>query len=336
MTQVSKKVWAVILAAIMMVSVFGAFALTTGSNKASAASKTPVEATLTVKKAKDGNWYTYNKKTNKIDKTYTGIAQNKYGWWRVVKGKVNFKATGIFTNGYGTWYVENGKVDFTKNDWVTYNKKTYVVRDGKATLEKDYKYKSYDCNDLVVKEAPDGKWYAFDGAEIAWDYTGIAPNKNGWWRIVGGRLDWDATGVFANNNGEFYVKNGGVDFGKYGLVNYEGKTYTIAGGKVVTSNDNGINTKYDSDKLTVKGAGSNWYAYTEKGKIASDYTGIAANENGSWRIVNGKVDFNANGLFRNEKGLWYVQNGKVNYSYTGPYADELGNVYTVISGLVQE
>lgn len=332
MTKVTQKIWAVILAALMMVTVFGALVMTTGSTTAKAA--TPIEETLVVKQAKDKNWYTFKKGSNKIYTNYTGIAKNSNGWWRVVKGKVNFKANGVFSNSYGNWWVENGKVNFDKNDTVTYNKKTYVIRDGKATLEKDYKYKQYDCNDLTVKQAPDGNWYAFDGNTIAWDYTGIAPNGNGWWRIVRGRLDWNATGVFSNNNGEFYVEKGKVNFAKYGVVNANGKTYTIVAGQVASSANNGYSTNYDSSKLVVKGSGNNWYAYNGN-KIAWDYTGIAPNENGWWRVENGKVNFSANGIYQNEKGLWKVTNGKVDFGYTGPFADSIGNVYTIVSGLVQ-
>lgn len=337
MTKVTQKIWAVLLAALMVITVFGAFALTTGTTNASAASKTPIEQSLDIRKAKDGNWYTFNKKTNKIYTKYTGVAKNKYGWWRVVKGKVNFKANGVFSNSYGSWWVENGKVNFDKNDTVTYNKKVYVIRGGKATLEKNYKYKQYDCNDLTVKQAPDGNWYAFDGDQIAWDYTGIAPNKNGWWRIVGGRVDWNATGVFANNNGEFYVENGKVNFNKYGIVKYNNKRYTVVAGQVQNSAATGYTTNYDSTKLTVKKnvSDGNWYAYKENGKVATDYTGIAGNEYGWWRVENGKVDFNANGLYQNERGLWYVENGKVNFQYTGPFADQLGDAYYVVNGLVQ-
>ena len=335
MTKVTQKIWAVILAALMMITVFGALVMTTGSTTADAATSTPIEKTLVVNKAKDGNWYTFKKNSKRIYTNYTGIAQNKSGWWRVVKGKVNFKATGVFSNSYGNWYVEKGKVDFNKNDTVTFNKNTWVIRDGKATLEKNYKYKQYDCNALTVKQAPDGSWYAFDGDKIAWDYTGIAPNSSGWWRIVRGRVDWNATGVFSNNNGQYYVENGKVNFAKYGVVNYNGKVYTIAGGAVVTSNDSGYTTNYDSSKLTVKGSGSNWYAYDQKGKVASNYTGFASNANGTWRIVNGKVDFNANGVFPGDKGLYKVTNGKVDFGYTGPFATEAGAVYTIVNGLVQ-
>ena len=98
MTKVTTKIWAVLLAALMMVTVFGGLVMVTSSTTASAA--TPIEETMVVKKAKDGNWYAFNKKNNKINTKYTGIAKNNNGWWRVVKGKVNFKATGVFTNSY--------------------------------------------------------------------------------------------------------------------------------------------------------------------------------------------------------------------------------------------
>ena len=40
---------------------------------------------VTVKKASDGNWYTYTNKGNK-KANYTGVAKNEYGWWRVENG----------------------------------------------------------------------------------------------------------------------------------------------------------------------------------------------------------------------------------------------------------
>lgn len=334
MTKVNQKVWAVLLAALMLVSVFAGFSLVSVSNTASAASKTPVEETLVVKKAKDGNWYTFNKKTNKINNKYTGVAKNQYGWWRIVNGKVNFKANGVFKNSYGSWWVENGKVNFDKNQTVTVGKTKYVIRGGKATLYKDYKWKTYNCNDLKVIQAADGNWYAFYGNDIAWDYYGIAPNNNGWWRIEEGRVNFNAKGVYSNDNGSYYVENGKVNFAYYGIYKATKKTYTIVAGKVVNSAQNSYNGAYDSKKLTVKKNTSdgNWYAYTEKGKIASDYTGIAGNEYGWWRIVNGRVDFTANGVFSNEYGIWYVENGKVNFGFEGPAADALGTAYYFISG----
>ena len=62
---------------------------------------------------KDGNWWYYT--DGKIDKTHTGVDQNKYGWWRVENGKVNFKAQGIYQNKYGWWKTTDGEVTFKEN-----------------------------------------------------------------------------------------------------------------------------------------------------------------------------------------------------------------------------
>ena len=83
-----------------------------------------------VKQAEDGNWYCYL--GDEIDRSYTGIAQNQYGWWKCTNGKVTFRETGIFQNKYGKWYCKNSKVDFKKFGKVTYDGKTYTVVGGKA------------------------------------------------------------------------------------------------------------------------------------------------------------------------------------------------------------
>lgn len=61
-----------------------------------------------------------------------------------------------------------------------------------------------------VIKATDGNWYYYVNGVVQTDYTGIRPNENGWWRIV----------------------NGKVDFSKNGKVRFNGRTYTIADGKV--------------------------------------------------------------------------------------------------------
>ena len=66
-------------------------------------------------------------KESKVVKETT-VAQNKYGWWRVDEGKVDFTFTGLAENQYGIWYLEDGKVDFTYNG--IYD--GYVIVDGKA------------------------------------------------------------------------------------------------------------------------------------------------------------------------------------------------------------
>ena len=344
MTKTMQKVWAVILAALMFVTVCGAaFSVSMTSNRVTAATtkkSAPIEESLVVKQAKDKKWYAFNKNTNKIQTSYTGIAQNQYGWWRIVKGKVDFNANGLYSNSYGLWMVKNGKVDFDYNgEYTAKDKNTYVVRNGKGVLKSQYKYKTYNCNDLVVRANPNGEYYAFYGNDIAYDYTGIAPNNSGWWRIVWGKVDYNANGVFQNDNGWWYVKNGKVDFSFTGITKYNGVTYAVVGGQAkvkAETETTKTNTKYDSTKLKVKknNADGQWYAYTEKGKIAYDYTGVAGNDYGWWVIENGRVNFQANGLYANELGTWYVKDGKVDFTFTGTAADVLGVVYNVVNGKV--
>ncbi|MBP5460482.1 MAG: hypothetical protein J6Y62_10065 [Clostridia bacterium] len=63
----------------------------------------------TVKKTSDGRWACV--KDGHVETSYTGIAKNEHGWWRIYKGYVNFDANGVYKNEYGWWYVKNGKVD---------------------------------------------------------------------------------------------------------------------------------------------------------------------------------------------------------------------------------
>ena len=66
-----------------------------------------------------------------------------------------------------------------------------------------------------------------------------------------------------------------------------------------------------------------WFKVTN-GKVDFDYTGLAANENGWFKVTNGKVDFDYTGLAANENGWFKVTNGKVDFDYTGLAANENG------------
>ncbi len=91
------------------------------------------------------------------------------------------------------------------------------------------------------------------------------------------------------------------------------------------------NGGYEPNDLTIKQAPDNaWYTYekdygVDKQTLKADatdlkvdnYTGVASNEYGWWRVENGKVNFKANGIYANEYGYWYVKNGKVQFGYTG-------------------
>ena len=67
----------------------------------------------------------------------------------------------------------------------------------------------------------------------------------------------------------------------------------------------------------------NWYYYKD-GQIATEISGLAANEYGWFKVTNGKVDFAYSGLAANENGWFKVTNGKVDFDYTGLAANEYG------------
>ena len=60
-----------------------------------------------------------------------------------------------------------------------------------------------------------------------------ALERLGWWKTTNGKVTFKETGIFQNENGKWYVRNSQVDFTKFGRVKYDGKTYTVMGGKVV-------------------------------------------------------------------------------------------------------
>ena len=168
---------------------------------------------------RDGTWKYVRE--SKFKNTYTGIAPNSNGWWRIENGIVNFGATGVYQNENGWWYCKGGKVQF---DYTGIKNNAYGwwrIVNGKV-----------DFSATGVYQNENGWWYC-KGGQVQFNYTGIKNNANGWWRIVNGKVDFNANGIFSNENGKWYVKNGKVDFSKNGKVTYQGKTYTLKGGKVV-------------------------------------------------------------------------------------------------------
>ena len=121
-------------------------------------------ADVTVKKASDGNWYTYTKKGNSRV-TYTGVAQNDFGWWRIENGKVNFKAKGVFQNSYGWWYCKDGKVQFGYN----------------GIQKNDY------------------GWWRIANGKVDFSANGVFQNEFGWWYCKGGKVDFSYTGLAKNS-----------------------------------------------------------------------------------------------------------------------------------------
>ena len=78
----------------------------------------------------DGVWVAT--RNGVIDTSYTGVAQNGFGWWYVRRGKVDFSYTGIAGNQFGYWYIRTGQVDFSMNGRVSALGTNWTVTNGSA------------------------------------------------------------------------------------------------------------------------------------------------------------------------------------------------------------
>lgn len=137
-------------------------------------------------------------KNGRVETTYTGIAHNRYGWWRIEKGYVNFDAEGVYQNEYGWFYIRDGHVDW---------------------------------NHSGIEQNRYGWWRIRNGA-VDWSANGVYHGRPGWWYVKCGRVDTHYTGLASNEYGNWYVRNGKVDFHKNGKYSKGGIQYTLRNGKV--------------------------------------------------------------------------------------------------------
>ena len=81
----------------------------------------------------------------------------------------------------------------------------------------------------------------------------------------------------------------------------------------------------DKDLLNgvVQGPDGKWAMYLD-GQVDTDYTGIAQNQYGWWRIENGYVNFNAQSIYQNEYGWWKCTDGKVTFKEQEIYQNQYG------------
>lgn len=79
-----------------------------------------------------------------------------------------------------------------------------------------------------------------------------------------------------------------------------------------------------NSEVVVKKVDGGWYSVSKKTGKKVNYTGVAKNEYGWWRVVNGKVDFNATGIYENDLGWWRCVGGKVDFNATGIYQNDYG------------
>ncbi len=268
-----------------------------------------------VKKASDGNWYYYVGDT--IDTSYTGLAEDKNGWWDIKNGKVDLAKTNLTLYRNEWWYVEDGKVNLGYNGVATNESGTWYVEDGKV---------DFSINGLA--ECGDG-WYLFESGAVQTKTTTLVQNKDGWWYVKNGQIDFSANTVVPNEYGTWYVENGEVDFSYHGLGTNEYGTWYIENGEV----------NFGVNGLAQRGDG--WYLF-ENGAVQTKTTTLAQNEYGWWYVNNGQVDFNYHGLGTNEYGTWYINNGEVNFGINGLaqcgdgwYLFENGAVQTKTTTLAQ-
>lgn len=92
---------------------------------------------------------------------------------------------------------------------------------------------------------------------------------------------------------------------------------------LLKSNAASLPTVKSCKGLTVKKVGNDWVTVNAKGAQVN-YTGVASNSNGWWRVENGKVNFKANGVFSNDFGWWDVEGGKVNFKGNSIYPNAFG------------
>lgn len=168
-----------------------------------------------VVKGPDGKWGYYV--DDVLQTNYTGIKNNKLGWWRIENGYVNFNATGVYQNEYGWWRVENGKVNFKANGIYQNQYGWWKTKDGKVT------FKEYG----VFKN--DYGWWRVEKSKVNFKANGIYKNDYGWWKTTKGKVTFKENGLFSNEYGTWKVENSKVNF-KYNGT-YQGKV--IKNGKVV-------------------------------------------------------------------------------------------------------
>ena len=148
----------------------------------------------------------YYFKNNRIDTSYTGLAQYGNEWYYIENGKVNWNYTGLAQHGIEWFYIEKGKLNWNHSGIVEYNNQWFYVVKGR--LDWNYTGLGQSGND----------WYYIVGGRVNWGYTGLVQKGNEWFYVKGGKLDWSYTGLVQKGNEWFFVRNGRLDWGYTGLA----------------------------------------------------------------------------------------------------------------------
>ena len=250
----------------------------------------------------------YYFKNNRIDTSYTGLAQYGNEWQYIENGKVSWNYTGLAQRGIEWFYIEKGKLNWDHSGIVEYNNQWFWVVKGRL----DWNYTGLGQSD--------NDWYYIVNGRVNWGYTGLVQRGIEWFYIENGKLNWNHSGIVEYNNQWFYVERGRLNWNYTGLGQSGNDWYYIVGGRV--------NWGYTG--LVQKG--NEWF-YVKGGKLDWSYTGLVQKGNEWFFVRNGRLDWGYTGLACNGEYYFYVKNGRLDWSYSG-YAqiDGQGEYYEVRNG----
>ena len=187
----------------------------------------------------------YYFKNNRIDTSYSGLAQYGNEWYYIENGKVNWNYTGLAQRGNEWFYIEKGKLNWNHSGIVEYNNQWFYVERGR--LNWNYTGLGQSGNDWYYIERgrvnwgytglvqKGNEWFYVKGGKLDWSYTGLVQKGNEWFFVRNGRLDWGYTGLACNGEYYFYVKNGRLDwsYSGYAQIDGQGEYYEVRNGRLV-------------------------------------------------------------------------------------------------------
>ena len=230
----------------------------------------------------------YYFKNNRIDTSYTGLAQYGNEWYYIENGKVNWNYTGLAQRGIEWFYIEKGKLNWDHSGIVEYNNQWFYVVKGRL----DWNYTGLGQSD--------NDWYYIVGGRVNWGYTGLVQRGIEWFYIENGKLNWNHSGIVKYNNQWFYVERGRLNWNYTGLGQSGNDWYYIVGGRV--------NWGYTG--LVQKG---NERFFVRNGRLDWGYTGLACNGEYYFYVKNGRLDWSYSGYAQIDgQGEYYeVRNGRL-------------------------
>ena len=278
----------------------------------------------------------YYFKNNRIDTSYSGLAQYGNEWYYIENGKVNWNYTGLAQHGIEWFYIENGKLNWNHSGIVEYNNQWFYVEKGR--LNWNYTGLGQSGNDwyYIVKGRVNwgytglvqrgNEWFYIENGKLNWNHSGNVEYNNQWFYVERGRLNWNYTGLGQSGNDWYYIVKGRVNWGYTGLVQRGNEWFYIENGKL-NWNHSGI-VEYNKQWFYVERgrlnwnytglgqSGNDWY-YIERGRVNWGYTGLVQKGNEWFYVKGGKLDWSYTGLVQKGNEWFFVRNGRLDWGYTG-------------------